>query len=140
MRAPTGPPSHHGNRSSSSHASRLRRPSSSGVIVNVPVPVTTPSWRTPIERPGTHSVISIRSVSLIGPIAVTHSNRVPTPRVCSVTKRMTSASAIHSTCDSIGSMTLQTRSGGASYSALTETCVTRARARSAASRPPARAA
>ena len=77
--------------------------------------MTRPSWRTPIDRPGSHSVISIWSVSRIGPTAVTHSNRVPTPRVWSVVKRMISASAIQSTCDSIGSRTRHTSAGGASY-------------------------
>ena len=80
-------------------------------MLNVPVPVTSPSWRTPIARPGSHAVTSMRSVRRIGPTTVTHSNRVPTPRVCSVTKRMISASAIHSTCDSIGSMASQTPFG-----------------------------
>ena len=39
---PSRPPSHHGNVSSSSHVKRVRRPPSSGSIVNRPVPVTTP--------------------------------------------------------------------------------------------------
>ena len=51
------------------------------MIVNRPVPVTRPVWRTPIARPGSHSVISIRSVRRIGPTLVTHSKRVPTPSV-----------------------------------------------------------
>ena len=63
----------------------------------MPVPVTTPVWRTPIASPGRHSVISIWSTRRIGPTFVSHRNRVPTPRVCSVWKRIATASCIQST-------------------------------------------
>ena len=88
MNAPIGPPSHHGNTSVSCHTKRVRRPSpvgegSIGSRVNRPLPVTMPVWRTPITSPGSHSVIAIRSTSLIGPTLVSHRNSVPTPRVWS---------------------------------------------------------
>ena len=98
-----GPPTYHGNRRSSSHVNRVRRPRSIGSSVNTPEPVTMPECRTPIERPGSHSVISIRSVNVNGPTLVSHTNLVPTPLVCSPTNRIATASAIQSTWRSIGS-------------------------------------
>ena len=53
-------------------------------MVNRPVPVTTPAWRTPIVRAGSHSVISMWSVSRSGPTLVSQTKRVPTPRRCVV--------------------------------------------------------
>jgi hypothetical protein len=59
---------------------RVRRSRSIDISSNAPVPMTTPEWRTPMRRSGSHSVISIRSCSLIGPILVSHTKRVPVPR------------------------------------------------------------
>jgi hypothetical protein len=73
-----------------------------------------PSWRTPMRRPGFHSVISIRSVSLSGPILVSHSKTVPTPRRFDVRNRMASASCIHSTWVPMSSMAPHTAFGVAS--------------------------
>ena len=97
----------------------MRLPLSSGSSVKRPVPVTTPTWRTPITCCGTHSVISMRSTSLIGPTLVSQKNVVPTSRVCSPIKRMATASAIQSTWRSTGSTTCQTRCGDACKSMLT---------------------
>ena len=78
----------------------------------MPVPLTTPSWRTPMLRGGSHSVTVITSVSLIGPTLVSHSNVVPTPRVVAPVNRISTASAIQSTWCSTGSTTDQTSDGG----------------------------
>ena len=83
-------------------------------MVNRPVPVTSPAWRTPIVRGGSHSVTSMWSVSRNGPTLVSQTNRVPTPRRCSPSNRIASASVIHSTWRSIGSTACQTSDGVAS--------------------------
>ncbi len=57
-----------------------------GSSVNLPLPLTMPSWRTPIARGGSHSVISIRSTIVIGPTRVSHEKTVPIPRCCSLSK------------------------------------------------------
>ena len=94
-----------------------------GSSVNRPLPVTMPVWRTPMTPTtpvaasgATHSVISMRSTSLIGPTFVSQRNSVPTPRVCSLVNLMATASCIQSTWRSTGSTTCHTSAGVASIS------------------------
>lgn len=112
-KAPSGPPIQRGKTSFSFHWNWVRPPVAF-FSVKTPVPVTTPVWRTPIDLPGTHWVISITSVSLKGPTLVSHSKVVPTPEVWSPTKRIAVASAIHSTWLLMWATSAHTSSGGAS--------------------------
>lgn len=118
-KAPSGPPSQTGKRSSSSHVTLVARRRRAGRSENRPVPVTSPTWRTPMARPGRHSVTSMRSTSRMGPTLVSQAKVVPTPERRSDVNRIASASAIHSTCDGMSRRTSQTAPGRAATTLLT---------------------
>ncbi len=90
-----------------------------------PAPRTTPVWRMPRIRGGSHSVTTMRSVSRKGPSLVSQSKVAPALERAADVKRMATASSIQRTWVEMSSMAAHTASGGARIVSSTQIVVIR---------------